>query len=97
MKPMMRISTSSTGRSCSTLYRVVPNETRYQQLVIQRVQPCSTLYRVVPNETLSRIATCLEDGKLAVPSIGSYLMKPSKPYSDGYKKHSLQYPLSGRT
>src|SRR6266702_737696 len=39
-------------KSCSTLYRVVPNETTIERPCPKRFRDtCSTLYRVVPNET----------------------------------------------
>ncbi len=39
------------ARACSTLYRVVPNETYVPITRIDKDKSCSTLYRVVPNET----------------------------------------------
>src|SRR6266568_2942700 len=39
------------------------------------IPTCSTLYRVVPNETTLRLSHMADSTTLAVPSIGSYLMK----------------------
>src|SRR5947208_1305281 len=62
---------------CSTLNRVVPNETWRLWRVLLHAMPCSTLNRVVPNETFQSQVSCIPGSLLAVPSIAT---SPSATY-----------------
>ena len=47
MKPRLCTISIRGHRSCSTLYRVVPNETRLKPSYCVTLAPCSPLYKVI--------------------------------------------------